>query len=33
LKTAGFGYDGKGQRIVRNMDEAKLAFAELGQVK
>jgi 5-(carboxyamino)imidazole ribonucleotide synthase len=32
MKTAGFGYDGKGQRIVRNMEEAKLAFAELGQV-
>lgn len=32
LKTAGFGYDGKGQRIVRNMEEAKLAFSELGQV-
>jgi 5-(carboxyamino)imidazole ribonucleotide synthase len=31
LKTAGFGYDGKGQRIVRNMDEAKLAFAELAK--
>jgi 5-(carboxyamino)imidazole ribonucleotide synthase len=31
LKTAGFGYDGKGQRIVRNIDEAKLAFAELAQ--
>ncbi|MFA7335316.1 MAG: 5-(carboxyamino)imidazole ribonucleotide synthase [Candidatus Obscuribacterales bacterium] len=31
LKTAGFGYDGKGQRIVRNMEEAKLAFSELGK--
>lgn len=31
LKTAGFGYDGKGQRIVRNIEEAKLAFAELAK--
>ncbi|MFA6558298.1 MAG: ATP-grasp domain-containing protein, partial [Candidatus Obscuribacterales bacterium] len=32
LKTAGFGYDGKGQRVVRNQEEAALAFAELGKV-
>lgn len=32
LKTAGFGYDGKGQRVVRNQEEAVLAFAELGKV-
>lgn len=33
LKTAGFGYDGKGQRIVHNMEEAKLAFVELGKFR
>ena len=30
LKTAGFGYDGKGQRVVKTLAEAKAAFAELG---
>lgn len=30
LKTAGFGYDGKGQRIVRNAEQARTGFAELG---
>ena len=30
LKTAGFGYDGKGQRIVKTLAEAEAAFAELG---
>ena len=30
LKTAGFGYDGKGQRVVKTLREAKAAFAELG---
>ncbi len=30
LKTAGFGYDGKGQRIVRSLGELKAAWAELG---
>lgn len=30
LKTAGFGYDGKGQRLVRTRTEAEAAFAELG---
>ncbi len=29
LKTAGFGYDGKGQRIVKSLTEATSAFAEL----
>ena len=29
LKTAGFGYDGKGQRVVRTSREAEAAFAEL----
>jgi 5-(carboxyamino)imidazole ribonucleotide synthase len=32
LKTAGFGYDGKGQRAVDSEDAARAAFAELGQV-
>ena len=32
LKTAGFGYDGKGQRIVHNEDEARLALAELSDL-
>ena len=31
LKTAGFGYDGKGQRVVRSPGEAQGAFAELGE--
>jgi len=29
LKTAGFGYDGKGQRIVHSLSEAQNAFTEL----
>lgn len=29
LKTAGFGYDGKGQRLVRTPAEAEVAFADL----
>ena len=29
LKTAGFGYDGKGQRIVKSLTEATAAFREL----
>ena len=31
LKTAGFGYDGKGQAKVSSAEEGKRAFAELGQ--
>ena len=31
LKTAGFGYDGKGQAKVSSAEEGKHAFAELGQ--
>ena len=31
LKTAGFGYDGKGQRKVGSAAEAKAAFVELGE--
>ena len=31
LKTAGFGYDGKGQRKVGSAVEAKAAFLELGE--
>lgn len=30
LKTAGFGYDGKGQKKVNNAAEAKVAFTALG---
>lgn len=30
LKTAGFGYDGKGQRVIRKPEEAADAFAALG---
>ncbi|MCO5760724.1 MAG: ATP-grasp domain-containing protein [Chromatiaceae bacterium] len=30
LKTAGFGYDGKGQRVIHKADEATAAFAALG---
>ncbi|MBP8004885.1 MAG: 5-(carboxyamino)imidazole ribonucleotide synthase [Elusimicrobia bacterium] len=30
LKTAGFGYDGKGQRVIRKPEEAAEAFAALG---
>lgn len=29
LKTAGFGYDGKGQRLVRSEEEARVAFDAL----
>ena len=32
LKTRRLGYDGKGQRIVKSVDEAARAFAELGGV-
>lgn len=31
LKTAGFGYDGKGQRVVRSLEEAERAFADLNE--
>jgi 5-(carboxyamino)imidazole ribonucleotide synthase len=31
LKTAGFGYDGKGQRKVGSASEARAAFMELGE--
>ena len=31
LKTAGFGYDGKGQRYVENAEELKSAWGSLGQ--
>jgi 5-(carboxyamino)imidazole ribonucleotide synthase len=31
LKTAGFGYDGKGQQRVSSLEEAKTAFAALQQ--
>jgi 5-(carboxyamino)imidazole ribonucleotide synthase len=30
LKTAGFGYDGKGQRVIRATEEAAEAFQSLG---
>ena len=30
LKTTRLGYDGKGQRVLRNRDEAATAFTELG---
>lgn len=30
LKTAGFGYDGKGQRLIRTPGEAEAAWRELG---
>lgn len=30
LKTAGFGYDGKGQRVIHKPEEAANAFASLG---
>ena len=33
LKTAGFGYDGKGQRKVSSADEARAAWSELGGVE
>jgi len=32
LKVATFGYDGKGQAIVNNTDEAKAAFESMGKV-
>jgi len=32
LKTAQFGYDGKGQQVVHSLAEAKAAFQELGGV-
>ena len=32
LKTAQFGYDGKGQQVVDNLDAAKEAFKYLGEV-
>ena len=32
LKTRRFGYDGKGQRIVHNADEAEQAWTELSEV-
>ena len=31
LKTAGFGYDGKGQRYVKNAEDLKTAWRSLGQ--
>ncbi|HEV2800142.1 MAG TPA: 5-(carboxyamino)imidazole ribonucleotide synthase [Pyrinomonadaceae bacterium] len=30
LKTAGFGYDGKGQRLIKSIDESAEAFQTLG---
>lgn len=30
MKTAGFGYDGKGQRVVKTLEAAEAAFAELA---
>ncbi|MES2463072.1 MAG: 5-(carboxyamino)imidazole ribonucleotide synthase [Armatimonadota bacterium] len=32
LKTAGSGYDGKGQRVVRTIEETAAAWEELGRV-
>ncbi|MEM8844732.1 MAG: 5-(carboxyamino)imidazole ribonucleotide synthase [Pseudomonadota bacterium] len=32
LKTAEFGYDGKGQQVVDNLADAKLAFKTLGEI-
>jgi 5-(carboxyamino)imidazole ribonucleotide synthase len=32
LKTRRFGYDGKGQRVLKSAEEANTAFAELGSV-
>ena len=32
LKTARFGYDGKGQQTINNVDEVEAAFKEAGQV-
>lgn len=31
MKTAGFGYDGKGQAIVKNLAEAQAAYKNLGE--
>ncbi len=31
LKTAGFGYDGKGQARIKSTDESENAFAEIGE--
>lgn len=31
IKTAEFGYDGKGQQVVNNVDEAKQAFSTFGE--
>lgn len=33
LKTATGGYDGKGQRVIRSMEEADTAFAELSRAR
>ncbi|MCC5857289.1 MAG: 5-(carboxyamino)imidazole ribonucleotide synthase [Ectothiorhodospiraceae bacterium] len=33
LKTAGFGYDGKGQVVVRSADELEAAWQAIGQVE
>ena len=30
LKTAGFGYDGKGQQVIRSAEQAEQAFASFG---
>ena len=30
LKSAGFGYDGKGQKTIRSLDEAEAAFQAVG---
>lgn len=32
LKTARFGYDGKGQQVINNPDELEAAYREIGQV-
>ena len=32
LKTAEFGYDGKGQSVVKNIEEAKKAFLNFGDI-
>ena len=32
LKTASFGYDGKGQRTVRSMEELRAAYRDFGEV-
>lgn len=33
LKTAGFGYDGKGQVVIRRPQEARAAWQQLGEVE